>query len=255
MLLLVAMMAAGAASPSAAVEITASNVELLGAGDLRFDADERQFAVTVPAGRRAASFVDRVWFDASGRPVGCDLPEGDTTPPDLIEAARTGCAQLMRSARFETMPGFDLPFRRGFVDVLFSFAAKPPGASGRAMVDLPVPAYGNVVLDYPAPATPAGRTIGPADGRLLLPLQADDYPPSAIRYGLESVATVLLGVDRSGAVRTCRPVGSGAMRSAYLDNHTCKAMLERASFAFAGDAPAYRGVKYLTKTLRWKLPL
>ena len=226
----------------APVTITTENVELNGAGTFAFQPDMSALQVDLPADGAGVSFSARVWFDPTGQPIDCD--PGTTTS---VDAARSGCAQLMRFSRFKLRQGMDLPYRRGFVDVQFSFYA------GGEMFATPRPAYKNVVITYPlGPSNVAMLT--PADGRLGIVVRPDDYPPIAMRYGLESSSLVLLGVDRSGSVKTCRPVGDSEMRTAYLDNYTCGLMLKRGKFAFAEGAGVFEGTKYITRKLVWVMP-
>mgnify|MGYP004519394975 CR=1 FL=1 len=236
---------------SAPVTITHDNIELNGAGEFRFKPDARAFTVQVPPGRSSVAFVDRVWFDSAGRPVACDI---GATP--LADVAQAGCAQLMRFARFEMLAGMDIPYRRGFVDVEFRFfAASSRSGAVREIHALPQPGYGNIVVNYPAIEVPASAILDPADGSLAMAITPQDYPSVALRAGLESASEVLIGIDRRGAVRSCRPIGTSVRRTSFLDNHTCGLMLRRARFQFSETSAQYEGLRYLSKKAFWTMPL
>lgn len=233
------------ADRSAPVVITPDNLELNGAGRFRFEPDQTAFREKVPDD----GFVDRVWFDPSGRAVACDVVR--TTSP---EAARLGCVQLLRGARFERVAGYDMPFRRGFVDVRFSQGGKRQRTPDTPVVALPTPAYADVAITYPAAPVPDTALLGPGDGQFMADVRPDDYPPAAMRAGLSARSTVLLGVEGDGTVKSCRPVGSVARGAALLDNRTCVVMLRSARFAFANGAPRGADPYYYRMSMVWKLP-
>ncbi|MGV3482098.1 MAG: hypothetical protein ACO1O3_19255 [Sphingobium sp.] len=228
------------------VFVTEDTLELEGAGRFRFEPDPTGFDVVAPPGGSGVSFTVRLWFDPSGKPVGCDAGQ-----QLLPQAARTGCAQLMKSASFQLLPGMAAPFRRGFVDVRFSFFNNPPAPE---LYAFPSPAYRNTTIIYPPDTVADGDRLRAADGRLIFSIMADDYPPSAIRYNLESATVVLLGISRDGTVKTCRPLTGSGPGSAMLDNTTCAQFLRRARYEFAADAPRFDGLRYLKRALRWKMP-
>jgi len=242
---LAAALLQAAAAPAASVTVTPDNVELLGAGTFTFQADAAGFTLD-PGALAGNDFATaRVSFDAAGKPVDC---EERPSPQPL--AARVACAQLMKSARFALYRGMTLPMRRGFVDVGFLFVS----AESRVIAS-PVPAYRNVAITYPADATPAGAFLTGRDGSFSIQIAADDYPAQALRNELESASVMLLGIDRAGVVQTCRPLTSGSGRgTALLDNHSCALFLRRGHFTFAPDAPTYQGLRYVRKTIGWKLP-
>jgi hypothetical protein len=235
---------------AAPITMTLDNVDLDGAGIFAFEPDSSAFSVDPPAGGGGLSFTVRLWFDPAGKPLSCDV---GASP--LAEATRTACAQLLQSATFRLLPGMAMPLRRGFVDVRFSFFKDPPGSPpGRKMFALAEPGYRNVPIEYPADETPPAARLQQTDGSLTVPIQADDYPPIAMRYGLESASAVLVGIDRSGQLKSCRPVSANGARTAYLDNHTCALFLRRGRFEFSPGYPVYDGLRYLTRRMRWKLP-
>ena len=237
------------AETPAPISITSDNVELDGAGSFDFEPDPSAFTVDPPLGGDGLSFKVRLWLDSAGKPISCDIGE---TP--LPVATRTGCAQLMRSAQFRLTQGMTAPLRRGFVDVRLSFFKDAPRGPDRQIFANPYPAYNNVALAYPPDETRPADRLRQADGSIIMTIDPDDYPPIAIRYGLESQSAVLLGISRDGAIKSCRPVSSAGLRTAFLDNYTCALFLQRGHFQFTSDAPSYEGLRYLAKIMRWKMP-
>ncbi|MEG3151847.1 hypothetical protein U1769_18300 [Sphingomonas sp. ZT3P38] len=234
----------------APITITPDNVDLDGAGTFTFEPDRRAFNVDPPVGGDGLSLTVRLWFNPAGEPVACDVGE---TP--LVQAAQTGCGQLMESATFRTLPGMVTPLQRGFVDVEFSFfKGAPGGAANREMFVFAVPGYRNVPILYPPDQASAADQLHKADGIFSIPVQADDYPSIAIRLGLESASAVQLGISRDGSVKSCRPISTSGLRTAYLDNYSCMLFLRRGHFEFSSDAPSYEGLRYLNQTMHWRMP-
>lgn len=232
------------------ITITPDNVELDGSGGFDFKPDIGAFNVDPPAGGDGLSFTVRLWFDPTGKPIACDADQ-----PSLPEAAQTGCAQLMRSATFRLWPGMVAPLRRGFVDVQFSFFKDPPGGpAGREMFAQPRLGYRNVPIAYPLDEMLAADRLHGTDGNFSISIGADDYPAIAMRYGLESVSAMQLGISRDGAVKNCRPIDAVGLRTAFLDNYTCALFMRRGRFAFLPDAPKYDGLRYFNMKMRWKIP-
>lgn len=233
------------------VTITSDNVELDGAGGLKFEPDPRAFYVEPPAGGDGAAVTVRLWLDLSGAPLSCDIGQAA-----LQEAALAGCSQLMRSAKFQLSPGMALPFRRGFVDVKFSFFKDPPGGpAGIQMFANVIPAYANTTIIYPADNTPAEQFLQRTDGSFSVAIMADDYPSIALRYGMESRSSVLLGIGRDGKVRDCRPVSANAgPNTAFLDNYTCSVFMRRGHFEFLPAVQDYSGLRYWRQNINWKIP-
>ncbi len=230
------------ASP-APVTITPDNVDLFGEGQLDFTPDRRAFAVAPPADDEKLSATVRLWLDATGKPVSCDIGRSP-----LPEAANAGCAQLLRSARLRLHPDA-APFQRGFVDVGFIFQADASGP--RVTIQL-YPGYANTQIVYPPDETPVDQHLRDADGTFVARIKASDYPDAALRYGLKSRSTVLLGIDRLGRVMSCRPLTNGSgPNSPFLDNYACRILPRRGSFEFAPGAPAYTGLRYLVNQVRW----
>jgi hypothetical protein len=57
----------------------------------------------------------------------------------------------------------------------------------------------------PMPASD-GNFLSASDGRIVASIGQYDYPPLALREGLEGQVKVLLGYDRTGTARSCRPL-------------------------------------------------
>jgi len=226
--------------------VTPETVELEGAGKFEFVPDPSAFNVNAPPGGEGLSLIVRLWFDPSGKPVACDVGQ-----QLLPEAAQVGCTQLMKSATFRRLPGIVTPLQRGFVDVRFSFFNNPPEPK---LYAFPHPAYRNATIIYPPDTVPESDRLRAVDGKLIFSIMGDDYPPAAIRYGLESVTAVQLGISRDGTIKTCRPLTSAGPATAYLDNNSCALFLRRGRYEFSADAPAYDGLRYVNRTLRWKMP-
>ncbi len=230
------------ASP-APITITPENADLFGEGRLAFTPDRQAFAVEPPAEGEKLSATVRLWFDASGKPVSCDV--GQSLLP---QAANTGCAQLLRSARFRLSPDI-APFQRGFVDVAFIFRG---GASGLQLTVEECPGYANTDIVYPSDDIPADQHLHEADGSFAAHMTSSDYPELALRYNLKSLSTVLLGIDRLGRVLSCRSLSNGSgPNTAFLDNYSCRILPKRGEFEFAPSAPTYAGLRYLVKHIHW----
>lgn len=235
----------------APVVITPDNVELDGAGQFDFSPDPSLFHANPPAGQDGISTTVRLSFGTDGKPIGCET--GQTMHMQL---ARTGCEQLMKSARFHLSQTFALQFRRGFVDVEFSFFKDPVAASpGEHMYALPMPAYANTSISYPTVDEYSGDLLTNEDGRLSVALQPEDYPAVALRYGFESRSSVLLGVSRDGKIQNCRPISApSGPNTAFLDNYTCNLFARRGNFVFRPTAEPYDGLRYWKQSMVWKIP-
>ncbi len=230
------------ASP-APITVTPENVDLFGEGQLAFSPDRQAFAVDPPAEGEKLSATVRLWLDASGKPVSCDVGQAP-----LPQAANTGCAQLLRSARFRLHPDV-APFHRGFVDVAFIFRG---GASGLQLIVQECPGYANTDIVYPPDDIPTDQHLHAADGTFVARMTSSDYPNLALRYDLKSLSTVLLGIDRLGRVLSCRPLSNGSgPNTAFLDNYSCRILPKRGEFEFAPSAPTYTGLRYLVKHIHW----
>lgn len=128
----------------------------------------------------------------------------------------------------------------------------PAPSSRRDIFTNLIPGYRNADIRYPPDTTPPDERLGHKDGRLETSIRPDDYPPVALRYGLEGKVAVLLGIGSDGRIMSCRPLRSSG--TALLDNSTCSLMPRRAHFLFAGSPPAYSGLRYAAVALGWVLP-
>jgi protein TonB len=82
-------------------------------------------------------------------------------------------------------------------------------------------------------------------------INADDYPPAAIRAGEEGKVAVAVAVDASGQPIGCRIVTSSG--SSALDQASCRAM-QRGRFEPARDANGTAIAGTYSRQLSWKLP-
>ena len=90
-----------------------------------------------------------------------------------------------------------------------------------------------------------------AIGSLSVEVLPTDYPIEALRLQQEGETTVELLIDRKGRVKECAVlVSSGSL---YLDAGTCKVMMDRAQFTYAGAARR-KPRTLITQRLAWKLP-
>jgi len=97
--------------PSQTIEISSDNIDLSGAGTMRFDADLAKMEKFIPP--TAGSKISlKLWFNSEGTPVQCD-------PAVEIKSdfPRALCQQMMNSAHFKLSPGFGLMLKKGFVMV------------------------------------------------------------------------------------------------------------------------------------------
>jgi hypothetical protein len=214
-------------------------------------ADPHAFHVDPPAGGDRITFTVRLWVDAGGQPISCEIGQSP-----LPQVAQTGCAQLMGSARFQLFPGMAFPLRRGFVDVNFSFYTIPSGPlAGEQVTATAIPTYANTTIAYPLDDAPAFHLLRNIDGALVMRLRVDEYPAIAMRFDLQSVSSVLLGFSRDGKVGSCRPVSSSSgPNTAYLDNYTCSIFMRRGHFQFLPTSPIYSGLRYARQVITWRLP-
>ena len=230
----------------APITITPENVDLFGEGRLDFAPDWQAFAVDPPAEGVKLSATVRLWLDTSGKPVSCDIGQSP-----LPQAATTGCAQLLRSARVHLRPDV-APFHRGFVDVAFVFQGSVAGLQ-RSIE--PCPGYANTQIVYPPDEIPADQHLHVADGTFAVQMKSSDYPNLALKYDLKSRSKVLLGIDRLGRVMSCRPLSNGSgPNSVFLDNYSCRILPKRGEFELAPSAPTYTGLRYLVRNIYWIVP-
>lgn len=83
-------------------------------------------------------------------------------------------------------------------------------------------------------------------------ITASDYPPLALRLGVEGPVAYRLEVDAAGKVTGCTvTVSSG---QAALDQPTCDLLMQRAHFAAAIDASGVPVASSYASRVRWKLP-
>ncbi len=108
----------------------------------------------------------------------------------------------------------------------------------------------------PAPPPPPAPVISKAAGAKGNPgswVTTDDYPPSAIRDGVQGKSTLTFDIDSAGRVQNCRVSASSG--SSLLDETACRLVTRRGRYTPALDqngAPTAGGSKTLTFT--WRLP-
>lgn len=79
-----------------------------------------------------------------------------------------------------------------------------------------------------------------------------DYPPRALRDGLEGAAGVRVSVGPDGLPRRCEVIASSG--HADLDDATCRLMMERARFQIRRDDKGVRIGGSFTTRIRWQIP-
>ena len=111
----------------------------------------------------------------------------------------------------------------------------------------------------PAPATPPrlkARKARPpahrATANLASYVSDDDYPPIAIRNGVQGVVGFRLAVDPAGLVESCEVTASSG--SADLDQATCRIMQARPHFTPATDRKGRAVPDIVESRLNWVLP-
>jgi len=116
------------------------------------------------------------------------------------------------------------------------------GGSGTGTIVPPPPPPQPV--DHSARATPRGN---PGDW-----VTADDYPPAAVRAGIEGRTSFRLDIGADGKATGCTVVaGSG---SDDLDRTACRKLMSRARFKPALDAGGNPAASTYAGGVTWKLP-
>jgi TonB family protein len=314
-LALVAAATQATAGTAVTVDIGDENVELAGAGTLKFDGDAGKLAALGADTTSGTELHSALTFDHDGRLLECT--------PAKEQAGALGielCRQLRERARFELMKGLDLPFRTGRLAVgTFVMPAERPvlpirflprgqgkpaflmttGPDGSACENhdplIPLDArkaicaawlaagkpeqdgriatvwlamtksadpeyatfsserisvkYANVRYLTPPPQV---TYLMQADGRLILPISAEDYSARAQRDMIEGQVRVLVGVNHEGKFATCRPIQSSG--TPFLDYHTCRIALQKGRFQFTSPTQQFQALRYIQFSLTWKLP-
>lgn len=103
----------------------------------------------------------------------------------------------------------------------------------------------------PAPRSPGPLSVAPGSARPLGDVArwvtAGDYPPAALRAGLEGRARVTLTVSGAGRPIACRVAMSSGHDS--LDGATCDAMMLRGRFNPPGGTR-----RWTSPYIRWRIP-
>ena len=98
-----------------------------------------------------------------------------------------------------------------------------------------------------APSSPAPQPIGIASW-----ITASDYPPLALRLGVEGLVAYRLEVDAAGKVTGCTVTAPSGQAS--LDQPTCDLLMQRSRFAAAIDVSGRPVASSFSSRIRWKLP-
>jgi protein TonB len=114
----------------------------------------------------------------------------------------------------------------------------PMGGGGSAVPPQPPAA------DHAARATPRGN---PGDW-----VTTDDYPPAAVRAGIEGRTSFRLDVGADGKATGCTVVASSG--SDDLDRTACRKLMSRARFKPALDAGGNATASTYSGGVTWKLP-
>ncbi|MBA2934853.1 energy transducer TonB [Sphingomonas sp. CGMCC 1.13654] len=117
------------------------------------------------------------------------------------------------------------------------------GGTGSKIVDPPPPPP-PPVADHSARATPRGST---GDW-----VTTDDYPPSAVRSGIEGRTSFRLDIGADGRPTGCTVLGSSG--SGDLDRTACRKLMSRARFRPALDMAGNHTASTYEGGVTWKLP-
>ena len=80
----------------------------------------------------------------------------------------------------------------------------------------------------------------------------DDYPPEAIRAGMQGTVSIRLDISAFGSPVTCQIMKSSG--HAVLDNATCALLMKRAHFSQKRDAAGKPIPAQISRRVRWVLP-
>lgn len=100
---------------------------------------------------------------------------------------------------------------------------------------------------------PVEARLGEEMGSAKVLVGTNDYPARALRAAIGANVRVWIGFGRNGKPGSCRPAESS--NGAYLANVACLIVLRRARFYFAPGTPDFQGLRYLSKTIKWTIPV
>ncbi|WP_293971777.1 energy transducer TonB [Sphingomonas sp.] len=103
----------------------------------------------------------------------------------------------------------------------------------------------------PKPAPLLTRSATP-DGDRAGWVTTDDYPPSALREGVEGIVGIDVAIDARGRVTACTVTGSSG--SDLLDQATCRLYARRAHFRPALDEAGQPTASHRADRVRWQIP-
>jgi protein TonB len=139
----------------------------------------------------------------------------------------------------------------GMKNLILALALVTPPALAEALPASPV-----TTIDQAATSS-HGSVIVPAvraqqRANLASYIQADDYPPTAMRANQQGQVTFLMAIGPDGRLTDCIVTGSSG--SAELDSATCRIMKSRARFTPARDAHGNPNGDLQSGLIRWSLP-
>lgn len=112
------------------------------------------------------------------------------------------------------------------------------------------------VVTMPAPPAPPPPSAAPVRlsprGSPQSWVTTEDYPPSAIRDGIEGTVSTALTIDSSGKVTGCTVTSSSG--SSLLDDTACRLLTRRARFQPGKDSAGNPTGGGYTFRFRWQIP-
>jgi hypothetical protein len=223
------------------IEITQDNVDLTGAGKVKFPIVWSKLNIdwsklNIVQGL-AKTIKIKIWFDGSGRAVQCD-------PVDPVDdISNPLCSQAIPLARFNFIPGFSLPLRRGFVimrlliltERTYQLELDHPVAFAPAGAGAPI-----LVLLSSATDAAGGRRCSASAGRL-----SDSAKGEISESAKGEICAAFLAEEANGQ-RPCAPSGnsSGTTPTAFFE---CRVAAREGAFssrtyAQADEVPGYSHV-------------
>jgi TonB family protein len=89
----------------------------------------------------------------------------------------------------------------------------------------------------------------PGSGKFAASMTDDDYPAEANEFSMSGFSTVVLSVNETGAVQSCRPIESSGFL--ILDKRACDVLRRTGKFTFDPQSPLSKGLLYVRQTIRW----
>ncbi len=120
------------------------------------------------------------------------------------------------------------------------------------VTEVPVPRAQPTPALPPSPPLPPGSVKAAPKGNPGAWVLSEDYPPDAMRGGLEGTAAFKLDIDEQGAVSACTVTSSSGSQS--LDDATCRLIKERAAFSPAKRPDGTAIASTYNSRVRWQIP-